>query len=87
MIDRDTIQQFVIKQITKKSRLQQTDDVESLDYMESGYVDSMGLITFIVEIEAEYDIRIDDEDIEKDGFRTVGGLITIIEDKLKEKEA
>lgn len=79
---RDYILEFVISLIQKKSRLPKDCDLESFDYIESGYVDSMELIKFIVDIESEFDVSISETDMERSSFRTIGGLVNIIYQKL-----
>jgi acyl carrier protein len=78
----DSIRQFVIKSIEKKSKLPKGVDINSFNYIDSGYVDSLGIIRFVVDIESSYDIEISDFDIESEEFRTVGGLTAIISRKL-----
>lgn len=78
----DSIRQFVIKSIEKKSKLPKDIDIDTFNYIDSGYVDSLGIIKFVVDIESTYDIEILDSDIESADFRTVGGLISIITRKL-----
>ncbi|NTW99190.1 MAG: acyl carrier protein [Geobacteraceae bacterium] len=74
----DSIRQFVVKSIQKKSKLPKGVDVDSFNYIDSGYVDSLGIIKFVAEIESTYDIEISDSEIESSEFRTVGGLVSII---------
>lgn len=77
--------EYVIRLIEKKVKLPKDVDIDSFDYIESGYVDSLGIIKFILEIEAEYDIEISDSDIESSEFRTVGGLISFVNMKIRNK--
>jgi acyl carrier protein len=78
----EDIRQFIVKSIGKKAKLPRYIDIDSLNYIDSGYVDSLGIIKFVADIEAAYDIEISDSDIESPEFRTVGGLISIICSKL-----
>lgn len=78
----DSIRQFVIKSIEKKSKLPKDIDIDTFNYIDSGYVDSLGIIKFVVDIESAFDIEILDSDIESADFRTVGGLVSIITRKL-----
>jgi D-alanine--poly(phosphoribitol) ligase subunit 2 len=54
---------------------------ESYRYVEQGIVDSMNLITFIIELEETFDIELDPADTESDEFRTIGGLVQIVTQK------
>ena len=51
------------------------------DYIESGHVDSIGLIHFMMGIEQNFGIELSDEDVQSDRFRTLGGLTTLIAEK------
>ena len=46
------------------------------------HLDSFGIIQFIMAVESEFDITLAPEDTESEAFRTIGGLINIIESKL-----
>ena len=56
----------------------------TLNYVESGYVDSMGLIQFIATIEDEFSIEFEDEELENPEIKVVGKLIELIERKMGE---
>jgi acyl carrier protein len=81
----DSVSSFVLKLIEKKAKLPESTDLNNLDYIETGYVDSIGIIKFIIDIEAEYDIEILDSDMESQEFRTVGGIISLIRRKIEQK--
>ncbi|GBG15958.1 flavohemoprotein [Novimethylophilus kurashikiensis] len=78
----DSITQFVVGLIEKKAKLPKNIDLPSLNYIDSGYVDSIAIIKFVVEIEAKYEIEISETDIESPEFRTIGGLVSMINKKL-----
>ena len=52
-------------------------------YLDAGHVDSINMIQFILQIEERFGISLTPEDTMSDQFRTVNGLIQIVEDKLK----
>ncbi len=72
------IKKFVIDYIEKKGKLPKNTDIEDLNYIDSGYIDSIGIIKFIVEIEQRFNVQISDEDIMSEKFKTVKGLADII---------
>jgi len=47
--------------------------------------DSMAIVTLIEELENEFDIEFNDEDITEDNFLTINTLITLIEKYLHDK--
>ena len=68
----------------KKSPLPDGFDDES-DFIRAGIVDSIGIIKFILELELKFGIEIDDIDIESEGFRSVQGLVSMINSKLNSR--
>ena len=57
----------------------------SLNFVETGYVDSFGLVTFILALEEEFDIAFTDDELQDPAFKVVGGLIDIVSRKIAEK--
>lgn len=57
--------------------------VES-DYYKCGLLDSFGIIELIEEVEAHFSLRFDDSDFQSVHFRTIQGLVQIIEQKIGE---
>jgi acyl carrier protein len=80
----DRVREFVIKAIEKRSRLPAGCDVDTFNYIDSGHVDSIGIIKFILEIENEFKIDIAPEEVESEKFRTIGGLVGIIESRIRD---
>jgi len=74
----DEVEQYVLGLIQKKAKLPADVDLASFDYLASGHVDSLGVISFVAQLEQEYDITITNATMESAEFRTVGGVIGII---------
>jgi len=81
----EIIKNFVIHAIEKKGKLPKKCDIDSFNYIDSGYVDSMRLIKFMLIIEAEFDIELTESDMETPEFKTIGGLVGIIKNKVDKK--
>jgi acyl carrier protein len=77
------IRKFIIAQLEKKAPIPEESDIDNYRFLDTGHIDSMGLIKFILEIENEFDIALETEDTQSDEFRYISGLVRIIEDKLK----
>lgn len=73
---------FVLGQLQKKYTIDQKIDINTLNYVESGYVDSLGIIQFIVEIENEFGIEFSDAELAAPSFKVVGELVKLIERKM-----
>jgi len=77
----DEIKKFIVKYIEKKGKLPKEIDLEKFNYIDTGYIDSMSLIKFVVELEQKFDIEITDDDMMLPEFRTIGGVVKIIKEK------
>lgn len=78
----EAIQEFVLQLIEKDFSLPEGIDIESFSYIDKGYVDSIGVIKFVLDIESQFEIEISESDLESTEFRTVGGIVSIINQKL-----
>lgn len=54
------------------------DDILKFNYLDSGFIDSMQLVEMIVSFEAEFNVKFTHEELQSNEFRTIGGLISII---------
>jgi acyl carrier protein len=83
MADKGRIRDFIVKTIEKKSKLPTDQNIEQFNYIDSGHIDSIGLIKFILDLENEFGIDIAPEDMDSEEFRTIGGLAMLIERRLR----
>lgn len=77
------VKEFVIDYIQREYTIDKNIDIMELNYIESGYIDSMGLIQFIATIEDEFGIEFTDDDLENDDIKVVGKMIEMINKKFK----
>ena len=78
----NNVKEFVSEYIQREYTVADDIDIMTLNYVESGYVDSMGLIQFIATIEDEFSIEFEDEELENPEIKVVGKLIELIERKM-----
>ena len=76
------VKEFVLDYIQREYSLPEGIDVMAFNYIDSGYIDSMGLIQFIATIEDEFGISFSDEELESDDVKVVGKFIALIEKKI-----
>ena len=76
------VREFIIRLLEKKRPIGKDVDIDNLQYFKSGYIDSLGLMKFIFQIEEKFDIEISEEDMMSDAFKTVGGLVEIVSKKI-----
>lgn len=77
------VSEFVLRALQKEYTIDKTIDLETFNYVENGYVDSLGIIQFVCEIEDEFGITFSDEELASSSFQIVGKLIRLIEGKIK----
>lgn len=80
------IKEFVTEYIQREYTVPEDVDIMTLNYIEAGYIDSMGFIQFVSTIEDEFDIEFEVEDIENPDMKIVGKLIDFISAKVAKKE-
>ena len=78
------IKAFIVQLLEKKGTVPYDDSIDDYAFFDNGHIDSLGLMQFLVVIEQEFDIELSEEDIVSKQFRTVSGLTSMIETKLKQ---
>lgn len=79
--------QFIVALVAKKGRLPEGADLPAFNFVDSGHIDSLAIIKFVLDIEMRFDIALSEEDMLDPRFRTIGGLAAIVESKLAAKRA
>ena len=77
----DEIKQFVMQSIRKRGTIPKGVSWNTFNYFDSGVVDSMEIIKFVLELESRFDVEILESDMESEPFRTIGGLVAMIHAK------
>jgi len=78
----EEIKSFVLEYLQREYSLPDNIDVMSFNYIDTGYVDSIGLVQFIVSLEDEFNIEFSDEDLTNPDIKVIGSLIKLINDKI-----
>ena len=60
-------------------------DLTCVSLIESGYVDSLGLINLISELDIEFDIEISFNDLSVDNFNSVDSIQALVQQKVQLK--
>jgi len=81
-----SVTDFIIDILQKKYTIDKHIDIETFNYVESGYVDSLGIIQFVLEIEDEFGIEFSAAELADPSFKTTGGLIKLVESKVMNNE-
>lgn len=78
MIAKEYILNALQREYTFKSGV----DVETIDFVEEGYLNSLAIIQFVVELEDEFNIEFSEEELNDPDFRVVGKLVELVEKKV-----
>lgn len=76
------IRSFVISYLKKKSDLPEDEQIDTLNYLDEGYIDSLGVMRFAFELEETFAVELSPEDLTSEEFRTIGGVIKLVANKL-----
>ncbi len=76
------VKDFIVDYIQREYTVPSDVDILSLNFVDEGYVDSIGLIQFMYILEDEFNISFSDDDLKNPDIKVVGGLISIVESKL-----
>lgn len=74
----EDIRSVILDFVERDYKLPEDVDYDSFDFVENGYVDSMGMVQFVAILEDEFDIEFSKEELLSAEFRTVGGLEKMI---------
>lgn len=77
------IREKILEFVEREYKLPDDVDYDSFDFVENGYVDSMGLVQFVAILEDDFDIEFSAEELLSEEFKTIGGLEKIISEKLQ----
>lgn len=83
----DEIMAVLVEYLERKKPLPNKEDISRIDYLAAGYVDSLGFMKFLMFMEERFDIEFDDEELESDAFRTIGGLERLVDEKQRGRSA
>lgn len=80
------VREFILDRLQREYSFRDGTDVDEINFVDEGYMDSLGLLQFIGETEDEFGIEFTDEELESGSFRIVGELIAMVEKKLEAAE-
>lgn len=76
------VREYVLDALQREYSFKDGVDIDKINYVEEGYMDSLGLLRFIGELEDEFSIEFTDDELFSSSFRVVGELISMIEEKV-----
>ena len=81
----EKVKDFIVEYIQREYTLPDDVDIMNLNYVENGYIDSMGLIQFIAMIEDEFGVSFSDEELATEDVKVVGKMAALVCAKMNEK--
>ena len=79
----ESVKDFIIEYIQREYTIPDDIDIINLNFVDEGYVDSMGLVQFIFTLEDEFGISFSEDDLQNPDIKIVGKLIAIVEAKME----
>ena len=79
----EEIKEFIVDYIQREYTLPADVDVMNLNYVEAGYIDSLGFVQFVALLEDEFGIVFTDEELESPDVKVVGKLAALVAHKQK----
>lgn len=80
------IKNFILDYIQREYTIPSEVKIDELNFIKEGYINSLGLISFILEIEEAYGIEFSDEEIVDSSFGLIGQLVDNIKRKVEDKK-
>ncbi len=79
----ENVKDFIIEYIQREYTIPEDIDIINLNFVDEGYVDSMGLVQFIFTLEDEFGISFSEDELQNPDIKVVGKLIAIVEAKME----
>lgn len=77
------VKEYILELLQKNYTIDDDVDVDNLNFIEEGYVTSLGLIQFIIDLEEKFKIKFTDDELYSEDLKVVGKLVDLIEKKMK----
>jgi acyl carrier protein len=74
--NKETIRKFIVKEIAKKEEHMHVSDQENI--VETGLIDSLGIMQLVLYLEKEFLIKVKDEDIIPEHFESIDAISAYI---------
>lgn len=78
------VKEYILELLQKNYDIQGDIDIDNLNFVEEGFISSLGIIQFIIDIEEKYNIRFTEEELASEQIRIVGSLVKLIEYKMEQ---
>lgn len=77
----EKVKSFIVGQLEAYGPIN-TEDLDNYNFIDNGHIDSLGVMKFMIALEAEFDVKFSDSELLSDDFRSIGLLAKLITNKL-----
>ena len=77
------VSDFIVSLLEKKMSIPKKQRIYDYRFFEAGHIDSLSVMSFILNLEDEFGVLISDEDMISEQFQTIGGLSELIAKKVE----
>ena len=77
----EKIKEYIVKYLKKKMGTESNDDIyidEDVDLIESGIINSLSFITLITDLEEQYNIEIDFDELDPSEYTIISNLASLV---------
>ena len=78
----DTITDFILDYIQREYELPSESNIMAFNYVDSGYIDSLGLVQFFATLEDEFNISFTDDELTNPDIKIIGNLAKLVYSKV-----
>lgn len=79
----ENVKDFIIDYIQREYTIPDDIDIMNLNYVEEGYVDSLGLIQFIAVLEDEFGVTFTEDELASPDVKVVGKMVDLVASKME----
>lgn len=81
----ESIRKFILNYLQKEYTFPDK-DIDAIDYVENGYINSLAMLKFVIELESKFGIEFSDDELSLPDFKLVGGLIGLVKLKVSQNQ-
>jgi len=75
------VEDYILEALQREYSFKPGVDVYAIDFIKEGYMNSLAIVQFVVELEDEFGIEFTDDELASPDFKVVGKLIKLVEKK------
>ncbi len=81
---RKEVEEFVLEYLSNSSDLSEVEHSETLNFVDSGMLDSFGILSMIMDVESRFSIKLTAESLMQQEAKTVAGFASLVVDQMEQ---